>query len=101
MKSMNRWLKGYIAKRESNMEPNESWTSTKYDFTDPQVRLEHVPEMGCNVGGCVSALKRSWKAYRIAKRYSSGEERYLAYRIRSIQCALGIEQSFPELEEMH
>jgi hypothetical protein len=100
--SFRRWLDNYEAQRHGdgrgNHELKENWMSSKYDFSDPNVRLEYVPEIGCNVGGCISSLKKSWKAYRIAKRYSSGEERYLAYRIRSIQSALAIEQTdFEEL----
>lgn len=81
----------------------ESWQSNKYDFSDPNVRLEYVSEMGCSVGGCISALKRSWKAYRIAGRNGEpGLRSDLAYRIVSIQTALGIERSdFPELEGMN
>jgi hypothetical protein len=56
-----------------------------------------------NYGRAVSALRKSWTAYRIAGR--NGEPRAdLALRIVRIQSALGIEKSvFPELQgmEMH
>ena len=42
--------------------------SSKFDFSDPYVRLEYVPEMGCSVGGCISGLKKLWKSYKIAGR---------------------------------
>lgn len=59
---------------------------------------EYVPEMGCSVGGCISALRKSCTAYRIAGR--NGEPRGdLAWRINRLQTSLGVERSnFPELE---
>src|SRR5437016_12963264 len=99
MDQMRKWLVNYERLRHSKR-LNESWISTKYDFTDPNVRLEYVPEMRCSVGGCISALKGSWKAYRIAGR--NGEPRAdLAYRIRNLQLAMGIPTTeFEELEGM-
>ena len=101
---MEKWLASYERRRRSRnpKEPN-GWISSKYDFSDPNVRLGYVREMGCSVGGCISALKRSWKAYRIAGRNGEpGLRSDLAYRIVSIQTALGIERSdFPELEGMN
>ncbi len=102
MNEMQKWLINYERLRHSKQpkELKESWQSSKFDFTDPNVRLEYVPDMGCSVGGCISALKRSWKAYYIAGR--NGEPRGdLAWRINSLQSSLGIEKStFPELEGM-
>ena len=56
--------------------------------------------MGCRVGGCISALKKLWKSYKIAGR--NGEPRGdIAWNIRNLQGSLGIERShFPELEGM-
>jgi len=56
--------------------------------------------MGCSVGGCISALKKLWKSYKIAGR--NGEPRGdIAWNIRNLQGFLGIERShFPELEGM-
>lgn len=53
-----------------------------------------------NWGQAISAMKRTWTAYRIAGQ--NGEPREdLAIRIRKIQGAMGIQKSsFPELEEM-
>jgi hypothetical protein len=102
MQEMYRWLEIYEKSRHSKQgkQLKESWQSSKFDFTNPNVRLEYVPEMDCSVGGCISALKRSWKAYYIAGR--NGEPRGdLAWRINSLQSSLGIEKStFPELEGM-
>jgi len=98
---MQLWLKDYEARRHSKpKELKESWQSSKYDFSDPDVRLEYVPEMGCSVGGCISALKKLWKSYKIARR--NGEPRGdIAWNIRNLQGSLGIERShFPELEGM-
>jgi hypothetical protein len=96
---MQLWLRDYERSRHSK-QPNESWQSSKYDFSDPDVRLEYVPEMGCSVGGCISALKKLWKSYKIAGR--NGEPRGdIAWNIRNLQGSLGIERShFPELEGM-
>jgi hypothetical protein len=95
-----RWIRGYEARRHSrgNYGPNESWVSTKYDFTDPNIRLEYVPEMHCNMGGCISALKKLWKSYKIASR--TGETRsWQAYKITQLQKIMRLEESiFPELE---
>jgi hypothetical protein len=89
---MEKWLRNYEYQRHSRKnpkEPNESWQSSKYDFTDPNVRLEYVPEMGCSVGGCISSLKRSWRVFEIAGR--NGEPRGdLAWRINHVQDTLGI-----------
>ncbi|MGA9150674.1 MAG: hypothetical protein WBZ36_08850 [Candidatus Nitrosopolaris sp.] len=102
MNKMQLWLRDYKARRHSKQskEPNELWHSSKYDFSDPDVRLEYVPEMGCSVGGCISALKKLWKSYKIAGR--NGEPRGdIAWNIRNLQGSLGIERShFPELEGM-
>ena len=40
------------------------WVSDLYDFSDPEIRLKYVPEMGCSVGGCISMLRKSWKSYK-------------------------------------
>jgi hypothetical protein len=48
------------------------WESDLYDFSDPEVRLKYVPQLGCSVGGAISMLRKSWKS--------------------SIQSALGIEE---------
>jgi hypothetical protein len=99
---MQLWLRDYERSRHSKQpkELKESWQSSKYDFSDPDVRLEYVPEMGCSVGGCISALKKLWKSYKIAGR--NGEPRGdIAWNIRNLQGSLGIERShFPELEGM-
>ena len=69
------------------------WESDLYDFSDPEVRLEYVPELGCCVGGAISMLRKSWKSYKAARR-EGYEDRCLEleYRINSIQRALGIEE---------
>jgi hypothetical protein len=81
---------------------SESWISSKYDTQGhwQEVQQIWIPELQMNWGRAVSALRKSWTAYRIAGR--NGEPRAdLAYRIRSIQSSLGIEKStFPELEGM-
>jgi hypothetical protein len=69
------------------------WESDLYDFSDPEVRLEYVPELGCCVGGAISMLRKSWKSYKAARR-EGYEDRCLELedRINSIQRALGIEE---------
>ncbi|MGA9150482.1 MAG: hypothetical protein WBZ36_07885 [Candidatus Nitrosopolaris sp.] len=44
------------------------WLSDLYDFSDHEVRLKYVPEMGCSVGGCISMLSKRWKSYKAARR---------------------------------
>jgi len=44
------------------------WESDLYDFSDPEVRLKYVPQLGCNVGGAMSMLRKSWKSYKAARR---------------------------------
>lgn len=99
---MEKWLASYERRRRSKnpLEPSEGWQSSKYDFSNPDVRLEYVPEMGFNVSGCISGLKKLWKSYKIAGR--NGEPRsWQAYSINKIQGALGLElSSFPETEGM-
>jgi hypothetical protein len=38
------------------------WESDLYDFSDPEVRLKYVPQLGCSVGGAISMLRKSWKS---------------------------------------
>ena len=66
------------------------WESDLYDFSDPEVRLKYVPQLGCNVGGAMSMLRKSWKSYKAARREDRCLE--LEYCINSIQSALGIEE---------
>jgi hypothetical protein len=33
------------------------WESDLYDFSDPEVRLKYVPELGCSVGGAISMFQ--------------------------------------------
>ncbi|MFY9796150.1 MAG: hypothetical protein WAK17_29000 [Candidatus Nitrosopolaris sp.] len=69
------------------------WISDRYDFTDPEVRNDFVSEMGYSVGGCISMLRKSWKAYKAARREGCADLCLgLEYRINSIQAALGIEE---------
>ena len=69
------------------------WESDLYDFSDPEVRLKYVPQLGCSVGGAISMLRKSWKSYKAARR-EGYEDRCLEleYCINSIQSALGIEE---------
>jgi hypothetical protein len=39
------------------------WQSDKFDFSDPDVRNDYVPEMGCTVGSTISMLRKSWAEY--------------------------------------
>lgn len=91
MRKMTSWLKNYENRKldKQGWQSDESWQSNKYDFNDPSVRLEYVPEMKCSVGGCISALKKNWRAFYIAGR--NGEPRGdIAWRINHIQDALGL-----------
>src|SRR5215469_322306 len=102
MNDMQKWLANYERLRHSK-QPNESWISSKYDIQGmhwQELQQIFLPDLNMNFGQAISALKKSWKAYNIAGR--NGTYRTdIAYRIRSIQNAMGIEKSeFPELEGM-
>jgi len=103
MNEMQRWLANYERRRHLQKEPSEFWASSKYDIQGTHwedMQQTFIPELRMNFGQACSALKKSWKAYKIAGR--NGEPRGdIAWRIRSIESALGIEKSeFPELEGM-
>jgi hypothetical protein len=104
MKGMQRWLQRYERERHSKRpkEPNESWVSSKYDLGIHWAELQQtfVPELNMTFGSAISVLKKSWKSYKIAGREGMNRSD-LAYRIVSIQNALGLPKSdFPELENM-
>jgi hypothetical protein len=103
MDQMQKWLMNYERLRHSK-EPNESWISSKYDIEGmPWQELQqlYLPELKMCWGPACSALKKSWREYKIAGR--NGEPRGdIAWRINRIQSAMGIEKSqFPELEGMN
>lgn len=79
--------------RHGNIVMYMEWESDLYDFSNPEVRLKYVPQLGCSVGGAISMLRKSWKSYKAARR-EGYEDRCLEleYRINSIQSALGIEE---------
>ena len=79
--------------RRGNIVILMEWESDLYDFSDPEVRLKYVPQLGCSVGGAISMLRKSWKSYKAARR-EGYEDRCLEleYHINSIQSALGIEE---------
>lgn len=104
---MRKWLKNYENLRHSKeKETNELWISSKgYDTQNmPREELQKlwIPGLKMTYGAAVSALTKSWTAYRIAGR--NGEPRGdLAIRILNIQKNLGIPQSdglYEELEQM-
>lgn len=104
---MQKWLKNYENLRHSKeKETNELWISSKgYDTQNmPREELQKlwIPGLKMTYGATVSALTKSWTAYRIAGR--NGEPRGdLAIRILNIQKNLGIPQSdglYEELEQM-
>jgi hypothetical protein len=74
-----------------------NWQSTKYDFENEhwqEVVQQWVPELHMKVGAAISALKKSWAHYKIARRTGWADEVYeLEHRINRIQRALGIEES--------
>jgi hypothetical protein len=72
MNEMQKWLKNYMNERhpKNPKQPNPGWQSSKYDLSMPwqDLQSQWLPEVRMNFGQAVSALKRSWKAYRIAGR---------------------------------
>lgn len=68
------------------------WESDLYDFSDPKIRLKYVPQLGCNVGGAISMLRKRLKTYKAARREGYADRCLeLEYRINSIQELLGSE----------
>ena len=63
------------------------------------VRLKSSSNMAYTTGQTWGALRKAWKAYRIAKVQNSNTDmRKYAERIRSLQAELGVSQaSFPDL----
>jgi hypothetical protein len=103
---MRRWLENYEYKRtrhSKSKEPNPNWVSSKYPIESmhwKEAQQIYLPEVRMNFGQAISAVKRSFQAYRIAG--SRGEPRGdIAYRINRLQSAMGLEKSqFPELDGM-
>jgi hypothetical protein len=102
---MMHWISSYEEKRHNSRlnpkRPKEGWTSNKFDLGMPWRDLQQtfLPEVQMQVGQAISALKRSWTAYRVCRH--NGESRYLAYRINRLQNSLGLEPTlFEELEGM-
>ena len=72
MRQTERWLRDYENRKGQGRQLDVSWQSNKYDFSDPNVRLEYVPEMGCSVGGCISE-----KSYGKVTRLPDGMESHV------------------------
>ncbi|MGA9153877.1 MAG: hypothetical protein WBZ36_25130 [Candidatus Nitrosopolaris sp.] len=105
MKGMQKWIEDYEKTRHSKQpkESNPGWVSSKYPIESmhwQELQQLYLPTLGLNWGQACSSLKKLWKSYKIAGR--NGEPRGdLAWKIRNIQSAMGIERSnFPELEGM-
>jgi len=113
------WIEASEEKRLNRYrEPKEArnpelWVSSRYDFTDPAVWREYVPEERCIIGGkeyvpsvgaCISAIQKSWISI---KRANEGKERRnedepiedIMIRVNRIQKNLGmLPYRFSELE---
>jgi hypothetical protein len=104
MKEMQRWLRDYDRLRLDPDAPNESWVSSKYDIEGmhwTELQQIFLPELEMCWGPACSALRKSWFAYKLAGKQGlyRGD---IAYRIRTIQDAMGIKKSeFPELEGLN
>ena len=72
-----------------------NWQSSKFDFQNEHwadVAQQWIPELLMNVGAAISALKKSWAHYKIARRTGWADEVYeLERRINFIQSCLGLE----------
>ena len=71
------------------------WISTKYDLEGmhwEEARDTWIPELSMSFGQAVSALKKSWLAFKL-NRQKGEEDRvfYYANQINQIQKALGID----------
>ena len=98
----------YERRRFKNRGPSENWLSDKYNLQGDWRMVRETPTSlrdrngrVMNIGQATSALKRSWRAYKIAGQ--NGEPRRdIAWRINYIENGLGLleKATFPELEEM-
>jgi len=103
-----KWIMNYERRRCKNRGPNEKWISNKYDlqghWQEVQQTLTSIKGKDgrfLNIGEVTSALKRSWKAYKIAGQ--NGEPRRdIAWRINYLEDGLGLieKATFPELAEI-
>ena len=89
-RDMSAWLRNYDRLRTNPGEPNEAWTSTKFDIYGmpwDELRQQFIPELGMNFGKSCEALRKSWYHYKLLKRQGTyaGD---IAYRINMIQNAL-------------
>jgi len=102
MDRMQRWLENYERIRHSKQR-NESWISFKYPIEGmhwQELQQIYLPELKMCWGPACNSLKKLWKAYKIAG-HQGGYRADIAWKIRNIQSAMGIEKSnFPELEGM-
>ena len=102
---MDLWIRQYDKARNGGI-PSEAWaSSTKFDIQGmgwAAASKTPIPELGMNLGQSCSALKGSWKHYRILGR-EGGYRKDIAHRIRRLQSAIGLEKTqfndYPDLEE--
>lgn len=107
-KEFKRWLRQYDQLRTNPYEPNQSWTSTKFEIEGlrwDELKAIEIPDLldqdgnPMNWGQACSALRKTWYRYKTEKRQGINV-RPLAYRIKKIQRSMGItEAQFPELDE--
>jgi len=96
----------YERRHSKNRGPNEKWISNKYDLQEHWQEVQQTSIKGkdgrfLNIGEVTSALKRSWKAYKVAGQ--NGEPRGdIAWRINLLEDGLGLTEKeiFPEIQEM-
>lgn len=90
-------------KKERKPRDPLAWLSTKHPLAHTLPSFERAEiecENGCSWGQNVSALRKSWLGYKIAKRKDEQDElTYYANLIVKIQRVLGIRQSvFEDIE---
>jgi tRNA(His) 5'-end guanylyltransferase len=73
------------------------WQSRKFDLDGlswQEIGDIWISELGMNFGQAWSALKKSWKHYRVARRTGWANEcEELEHRINHIQHSLGLEET--------
>jgi hypothetical protein len=105
MEMGHKWIEDYEGRRlrhsKQSREPKEGWTSSKYPIENmhwTELQQLHLPTLGLNWGQACSSLKKLWRSYKASQNEPRGD---IAWKIRNIQSAMGIEKSnFQELEWM-
>jgi hypothetical protein len=100
MHEMDKWIRSYENRRIGGNGDKIGWTSSRYDLESKDwdsIRDMIIPELIDERKGepltfsqACSALRNSWKAFKISKRRWGAHDAALSYRINRIAYFLGI-----------